>query len=77
MTHITVTVDDSHIGSIDSVAKSLKANGMKVDRVHQAIGFISGSVPSGGEAALASLPGVASVDRDVTYRVPAPNSPVQ
>ena len=77
MTRITVTVDESHVGSIDGVVRSLKASGMHVDDVLAEIGFISGSVPSGRITALASVPGVASVDQELTYRVPPPGSAVQ
>ena len=81
MTQVTVTVDEAHLRSISTVAHSLEANGMHVDRVMERMGFITGSIPSGAAStvtsALRSIPGVASVDQDLTYRVAPPESDVQ
>ncbi|HEY7816445.1 MAG TPA: hypothetical protein VIC62_24575 [Nakamurella sp.] len=81
MTQVTVTVDDTHLRSISTVARSLEAKGMQVDRVMEAMGFITGSIPSGSASAVAStlrsIPGVASVDPDVAYRIAPPDSEVQ
>ena len=81
MTQVTVTVDDTHLRSISTVARSLEANGMRVDRVMAAMGFITGSIPSGTApavtSALRSVPGVVSVDPEVAYRVAPPDSEVQ
>jgi len=81
MTQVTVTVDDTHLRSMSTVARSLEAKGMRVDRVLEAMGFITGSIPSGTASsvttALRSVPGVASVDQEITYRVAPPNSEVQ
>ena len=77
MTHVTVTVDDTHLRSIGSVARSLEQTGMRVDRVMAAVGVITGSVDSAAVATLTGVPGVASVDRDITYQAAPPGSPVQ
>ena len=54
---------------------------MQVDRVMEAMGFITGSIPSGTASAVAStlrsIPGVASVDPDVVYRIAPPDSDIQ
>ena len=44
MTQVTVTVDDTHLRSMSTVARSLEAKGMQVDRVMEAMGFITGSI---------------------------------
>jgi hypothetical protein len=78
MTDITVTVDDAHLGSIATVARELAALGMTVDRVLPRVGFIIGSVPATARAsALRSVPGVASVDFQVTHRIAPPGFGVQ
>lgn len=77
MTQVTVTVDDTHLRSIGTVARSLAASGMRVDKVLATVGVITGSVESGAESTLTEVPGVASVDPDRSYRVPPPDSEVQ
>ena len=77
MTQVTVTVDDTHLRSIGTVARSLEQTGMRVDRVMAAVGVITGSVDSGTESTLSRVPGVASVDRDVNYQLPSPDAEVQ
>ncbi len=77
MTQVTITVDDSHMTSIGTVARSLEATGMRVDRVLERVGFITGSVDPADEKALAAVPGVASVDRDLTHRIAPPDAEVQ
>jgi len=77
MTQVTVTVDDTHLRSIRTVARSLEQTGMRVDRVMAAVGVITGSVDSGTESTLTRVPGVASVDRDNSYQLPAPGSEIQ
>lgn len=78
MTDITVTVDDAHLGSIATVARRLTALGMTVDRVLPRVGFIIGSIPAAATAsALRSVPGVASVDYQITHRISPPGFGVQ
>jgi hypothetical protein len=77
MTQITVTVDDTHLRSIRTVARSLEQTGMRVDQVMAAVGVITGSVDSGSESTLSEVPGVASVDRSVSYQLPSPDAAVQ
>jgi hypothetical protein len=77
MTQVTVTVDDTHLRSIGTVARSLEQTGMRVDRVMAAVGVITGSVDTGTESTLNGVPGVASVDRDNSYQLPSPGSEVQ
>jgi len=81
MTEVTVTVDDAHLRSISTVARSLEANGMQVDRVMEAMGFITGSIPSStasrGASTLRSIPGVVSVDPDLVHRIAPPDSDIQ
>lgn len=77
MTNVTVTVDDTHLRSIGTVARSLEQTGMRVDRVMAAVGVITGSMESGSVSTLSTIPGVASVDRDPGYQLPSPGSEIQ
>jgi hypothetical protein len=77
MVHLSVTVDDGHLPAIDEVADALRARGMQVEQVLGALGIITGSVPDGSRPALADVEGVASVDEELTYQLPPPDSAVQ
>ncbi len=81
MTQVTVIVDDAHLRSMSSVARSLEAGGMHVERVLEAMGCITGSIPSGTASRVAttlrSIPGVASVNPDLVHRVAPPESEIQ
>ncbi len=77
MPNITVTVDDQHADSMYQVAAALRASGMQVSQVLEAIGVITGFVPEGGDTALRSIRGVKSVDPAVNIELPNPDSPLQ
>jgi len=77
MSEIIVTVDDQHATAMGQVAATLRANGMQVSQVLEAIGVITGTVPDGGETALRSIQGVKSVDPALNIAIPSPDSPLQ
>jgi hypothetical protein len=77
VTQITVTVDEEHLSSIGTVAEALHEQGMQVEQVLDGIGMITGSVPEEQRASLDGVEGVASVDEDLEFRLPPPDSPVQ
>jgi hypothetical protein len=72
---LSVTVDDGH--AIEEVAAGLRARGMEVAQVLEGIGVITGSAPDDARPALAAVEGVASVDEELTHRLPPPDAPVQ
>ncbi|MDQ4105125.1 MAG: ketohydroxyglutarate aldolase [Actinomycetota bacterium] len=74
---ITVTVGDDHVGDIAGVAEQLQAAGMNVDQVLDAVGIITGSVPSERRDALERLPGVAAVEGEHSFQIPPPDAEVQ
>jgi len=74
---VTVTVDDAHLSSIDTVAAGLRARGLRIDAVHGAIGMISGAVPAERLHDLTEEPGVTAVEESLTYRLPPPDAPLQ
>ncbi|TYP90287.1 ketohydroxyglutarate aldolase [Blastococcus xanthinilyticus] len=77
MTHVSVTVDDGHLAALDGVVQGLRARGMQVDQVLDALGIITGSAPDGALGALTTVAGVASVDEQLVHRLPPPGAPVQ
>jgi hypothetical protein len=72
---LSVTVDDGH--AIEEVAAGLRARGMEVAQVLEGIGVITGSAPDDVRHTLSEVEGVASVDAQLTHRLPPPDSPVQ
>jgi hypothetical protein len=77
MTHVSVTVDDGHRGSMDGVVESLRATGMQVEQVLGSLGIVTGSAPDDALDALRGVEGVDSVDEQLSYQLPPPDSPVQ
>jgi hypothetical protein len=77
MVQLSVTVDDGHLPVIDAVVAHLRAQGMEVDQVLEGLGVITGSAPSEVRKALTAVEGVASVDEQLTHRLPPPDAPVQ
>jgi hypothetical protein len=76
MIELIVTVDDDHRTSISDVANALRARGMQNVKVHLAIGVITGSVAE-AEPSLHDIEGVQSVNAQLTFQHPDPDSPVQ
>lgn len=74
---ITVSVDDDHLGRIDEVVARLQAAGMQVEQVLRPVGVITGSVDDTCRAALGTVPGVAAVEPQRTFRLPPPDADVQ
>jgi len=70
---ITVAVS----GDADAVARELREAGMDVEQILGAVGIITGSVAPGGRAALAQLPGVASVEAEQTFHIAPPDAEIQ
>lgn len=58
---VTVVVDDEHQGQIQAVVSQLRAEGMEVDLVLDALGMVTGTA-TGDLAALQSVEGVAAVE---------------
>lgn len=76
--HVVVSVDDQHLGDMDTVVASLQRVGMVIEDVMTGIGMITGSMPNEeGTATVVQVVGVASVQRQLTYRLPPPEADVQ
>ena len=74
--NITVQVDDEHVAHLDGVAEQLKAAGMHVDQVLEAIGIITGTANTQVLAALEQVPGV-TIETQHDFTIAPPNSDVQ
>jgi hypothetical protein len=77
MKPVSVTVRDDHLEALDDIVRGLQARGMQVDQVLGSLGIITGSAPEEALGALRSVDGVASVDEQLTHRIPPPDSPIQ
>ena len=62
--HVTVTVDDAHLATIQSVADALRTAGMHVTNVMPTSGIITGEVSPARVNSLATVTGVAAVEPD-------------
>jgi hypothetical protein len=74
---VVVSVADDRLDRIPELLEALVAGGLVVDHVLDAVGVITGSIEPTAIEALAALPGVASVERQRTVRIPPPDSDVQ
>ncbi len=59
------------------VVENLRASGMEVEQVLGTLGIVTGSAPEGALDALRGVEGVDSVDEQLAYRLPPPDSPIQ
>lgn len=75
MVQLSVTVADGH--AVEEVAAGLRARGMAVAQVLEGIGVITGSAPEDARQGLAAVEGVASVDEQLTHRLPPPDAEIQ
>jgi hypothetical protein len=74
---VIVTVTDAKLDHIESVARSLRAKGMKVEQVLPKTGVISGSYALSKMENLRGVEGVESVEEEAVAILPPPGSPVQ
>ena len=63
---VIVTVGDSALGDIHSLADRLSGHGMKVTRVLPATGVIAGSVAAAKMATIRGMSGVDSVEEELS-----------
>lgn len=77
MTQVSVTVGDEHRNSLDGVVENLRASGLRVEQVLGTLGIVTGSAPDEALDTLRGVEGVASVDAQLTHRLPPPDAAVQ
>ncbi len=74
---VTVTVDDGHLNDVEGVAGQLRAAGVNVEQVLDAVGIITGSVPADRRSSISGIDGVAAVEDELTFQLPPPDADVQ
>ncbi len=74
---LTVTVADDHLAQTPAVAEQLRAAGMRVDQVLDAVGVITGWVSAEHRPSIEAVPGVAAVEEETTFQLAPPDSEVQ
>ncbi|SFT33607.1 hypothetical protein SAMN04487904_101219 [Actinopolyspora lacussalsi subsp. righensis] len=67
---VVVTVNEEWLDHIDTVARRLRRVGMRVDRVLELVGVITGVLEREHFDAARAVPGVAAVERGETVRIP-------
>ncbi|SDJ93195.1 hypothetical protein SAMN04487820_10330 [Actinopolyspora mzabensis] len=67
---VVVTVHDEWLDHIDTVVQRLRRIGMRVDRVLELVGMITGSLASEYFDDARAVPGVVAVERGETLRIP-------
>lgn len=72
-----VSVDDDHLEVLSEVVEQLRAAGMEIEQVADAVGAVTGSIERSAVTALASVQGVAAVERQHGFQLPPPGSPIQ
>ncbi|MGW2637302.1 hypothetical protein [Streptomyces sp. NPDC001348] len=71
---VVLAVDPDRFAQTVEAARRV---GLAVTGEQPLLGTLSGTIPEDGIAELRRLDGVESVDRERTYRLPPPDSPVQ
>lgn len=75
---VVVSIDDQHIGDIATVVEHLRGAGMQIDQVLDGLGMVTGSVPDEERSEMVvQVLGVTSVERQINYRLPPPDSDIQ
>ncbi len=69
-----ISVRESHLGSLDDIAKAAQQAGMEVDTKLRDIGMVSGLIEDDRIDSLRAIEGVADVAEDKKYRLPPGNS---
>ncbi|HIK57031.1 MAG TPA: ketohydroxyglutarate aldolase [Synechococcales cyanobacterium M55_K2018_004] len=74
---ITVSIAENHLNQILDVTQDLRSAGMEVEHVMDGIGVVTGAADADQISAIAQVPGVSSVEREQSFQLPSPDSPIQ
>jgi hypothetical protein len=75
LSHVSITVDEEHLASLDLVVEALRDHGMHVDAVLESLGMVTGSTSD--PAALREVEGVSGVDAELEHQLPPPEDEIQ
>lgn len=74
---LQVTVDDQHSDRLAEVAERLRAAGMRVESLLEALGTITGSIESSKVKLISSVKGVSHVETSRQFQLAPPDSKIQ
>lgn len=75
---VVVSIDDQHLGDIATVVEHLRGAGMQIDQILDGLGMITGSVPDEERSEMVvRVVGVTSVEKQISYQIPPPDSDIQ
>lgn len=69
-----ISVRDSHLGSLDDIARAAEQAGMDVDAKMKEIGVVSGLIEADRIDRLRAIEGVQDVELDKKFNLPSGNS---
>jgi hypothetical protein len=69
---VAISVTDDSLSRMPEVVAALRAAGLVVDDVLEALGMVTGSIDPEAFGSLAAVPGVAEVERQRVIRLPPP-----
>jgi hypothetical protein len=69
-----ISVRDSHLGSLDDIARAAEQAGMDVDAKMKEIGVVSGLIEADRIDRLRAIEGVQDVELDKKFSLPSGNS---
>lgn len=73
---VILTLSPAAVKKGDALVKEIKAKGLEVDSVLEAMGIITGKIAESKMASLSNIPGI-TVERDVEVKLPPPDADVQ
>jgi hypothetical protein len=75
--NVSVLVRDDSLHRIRDVVKQVKSKGMRVERVLETSGILTGSVDSDDLVRLNKVKGVSGVEKERSFQIAPPDSDVQ
>jgi hypothetical protein len=75
--HLTLSVSDSHMDKIATVAAAAKQAGLKVEQQLKDIGVLTGVIDQDKIDCLRQVEGISHVEEERTVSIPPPDSAIQ
>jgi hypothetical protein len=74
---VNISIADEHRARFPEIVKSLRDAGLDVTQELESLGVVSGSIDSDKLADLDKVDGVTAIERERSYQLSPPESPVQ
>ena len=75
--NLLICVDERHLEQIPQVVEALEASGLKIERVMEQTGIITGSIDSTQVEGISQVEGVAAVEVEQQFQLKPPESEIQ